>query len=508
MNAILSIGTADAIERMRRFTFLLTIAAALYAAYLYVPSAHAAYATVVVHGHRGLYTAPFIGAVLAALTGPFLALFGFFLVRGSVERDREFGVEGIVCASPVRRITFLLGKFASNLAVFVAIAGIVMVAGMLMQQVRGEDRAFDLASFVLPMLFLTVPGMALVAALAIVFDVIPLLRGMIGSIVYVMAVWSQLLIVPFRTSASYSKLATVDPLGISVITSNLVAAVKTAFPGEKRTGLAMGGSPMPHGGMSTYVFHGFHWTPAILLERFAWFGVAIAIVLAISIFFDRFQRDATGSNRTAFVLNVSRWIPNIPSLALLRAEFALLVNGASWPWLIGAVGLAIASGIAPLGVATHFILPVALIWPLERLSALGARGKRWGVEEILSATRGYDGRTIFVQWFAGALLGALICAGYLVHLISVGNVTGALACLAVVGATSACALALGVTSGNSRLFEALYLVVWYVGPVNAVAPLDFAGGTISAPIVLSIVAGGVLLAALAVAARTRALAAR
>jgi hypothetical protein len=37
------------------------------------------------------------------------------------------------------------------------------------------------------------------------------------------------------------------------------------------------------------------------------------------------------------------------------------------------------------------------------------------------------------------------------------------------------ALASGVWSGTSKLFEILYILIWYLGPLNKVTELDFIG---------------------------------
>jgi len=57
-----------------------------------------------------------------------------------------------------------------------------------------------------------------------------------------------------------------------------------------------------------------------------------------------------------------------------------------------------------------------------------------------------------------------------------------LACVAVIAATAAAALALGTLSGASRFFEAGYLLVWYLGPINHLPALDFAASTMSTPL--------------------------
>jgi hypothetical protein len=60
-----------------------------------------------------------------------------------------------------------------------------------------------------------------------------------------------------------------------------------------------------------------------------------------------------------------------------------------------------------------------------------------------------------------------------------GNWIGVLAL--VVGALFIPSLAftLGVFAGSSKLFEVIYMLAWYSGPVNKVAALDFTGGSIN-----------------------------
>ncbi|HEY1429361.1 MAG TPA: hypothetical protein VGF18_07290 [Candidatus Tumulicola sp.] len=478
---VLAIAGADAAERMRRFAFIVAMAAALYAGYLYVPDIHAHYATVAIHGHRGVYNSAYLAASIAILTSAFLGLIGFFLVRGSVERDRVLDVDGIVCASPVRRVPFVLGKFGSNLATLCAIAGISYIAAMFMQQVRGEERHFDLLAYALPFLLITVPAMAVVSAVAVAFDIVKPLRGIFGGIVYVF-LWSAFLSVPLSTTNGI-RVSPFDPLGMTAVTSNLWVEARATFPNE--TGDAsttVGVEALPHGALSPYLFDGIRWTASILEQRLLWLAIALLVVVACAMLFDRFRRESTGSRKRGYTVDLTRFIPNIDRLRLVRAEFALLVNGASVWWVAGAIGLTVALALAPLDVVTRFLLPVAFIWPLERLSALGAREKRWNVADVLGATRGFAGRTLFAQWTCATLLGSLLCAGYIVRLAATGHPLGALACIAVVAATAAAALAFGTLTGTSRAFEATYLVIWYLGPINRVPALDYSGATLAAPI--------------------------
>lgn len=510
MSTIAAIAGADAGERMRRFAFLIIVAAALYAGYIYIPGPNAAYSTIAINEHRGAYNAPYVGVAIALLTNAFLSLAGFFFVRGSVERDRELHVDGIVAASPVSRIHFVLGKWLSNLAVLSAVAAISFLAAIGMQQWYAEDRAFDMMAYVVPYVLLTVPAMAFVSAAAIVFDVIPFLRGIIGGIVYVGAIWMALLILPMPLQSSdFSKHPAFDPLGVSPVITQLYAAEQTAFPREKHeTNVMIGGDAIPDGALARFRFDGMQWSALLVGERAAWFVLSLVLVLAISPLFDRFRRESATGSRRRQSANISRYLPDIPLVRTVRAEVVLLVNGTSVWWLLGAAALALLTAIVPLTIAAGFILPLALIWPLERVSALGARERQHDVFDIFAATRGFTWRNVVAQWIAGTLVASVIAGGFIVRLIAGANPDAAIAVIASIAATVAIALMLGSITGSPRAFQALYLVAWYLGPIQHLPGIDVAVQSQAHPIATAAVALVLGLGGIAVAISQRTLALR
>ena len=499
MSVVLAIAGADAAERMRRFAFILTIAAALYAGYLYVPEANAAYHTVVIHGHTGIYNSAFYGATIAALTGGFLTLFGFFLVRGAVERDAECHVDAVVGASPVRKGIFVLSKWLSSAAVLWAVSGVSYLAAIVMQALRGQATHLDLLAYVIPYLLITVPAMAFVAAIATVFDIVPFLRGIIGGVAFVM-LWPAMLAAPI--TAGGSAVHALDPLGFSVISSNLVGAEQRAFHGGANPDVNFGVILNAHLGQP-FPFSGFQWTGTIVAARIGWIAGAAVLVLLASLFFDLFRRENVRTRRSVFV-DVARIVPNVPFLRIFRAELGLIANGASIWWYAGAIGIIVASALVPLEGVTKVMLPLALIWPLERISALGARERRFGVEDIVSATAGFATKTLFFQWLAGALITLVLCSTCVLRLALAGDALSLVACVAVAAAISALALALGTMVGASRAFEALFLVVWYLGPVQHVPGFDFATGMLAAPVAVSVVCAALAAVGLGATAARRA----
>lgn len=491
MNVVLAIAGADATERMRRFAFIITIAAALYAGYLYVPGAASAYHTVIIHGHTGIYNSAFYGATIAALTGGFLTLFGFFLVRGSVERDVECNVDAIVGASPVRKMTFVFSKWLSNAAVLWAVGGISYVAAIGMQIIRGDASHFDPLAYVMPYLLLTVPAMGFVAAVAVTFDLIPFLRGVLGSVVFVI-LWPVMLTASL--TAKNAMLQLFDPLGLRVIASNLIAAEQRAFPGASVPDVNFGIIVTKHLG-EPFLFSGFAWTGAALVQRMSWLAIAALAVLAASVFFDRFRREQARKSGGPFI-DLTRMIPNIPLFRIFRAEFGLLVNGASTWWYLGATGLIAAGAFVPLDKVTNVILPLALIWGLERISSLGARERRFGVDETISCTPGFASKTLAFQCAAGALLVLALCSTCVFRLTFAGDPMSIIACVMVAAAISAAALSFGALFGVSRAFEAFFLIAWYLGPVQHLPGLDFASGMLTSPIAVSVVCAAVAALAL------------
>jgi hypothetical protein len=84
-------------------------------------------------------------------------------------------------------------------------------------------------------------------------------------------------------------------------------------------------------------------------------------------------------------------------------------------------------------------------------------------------------RQLPAAWLAGVMVAALAGSGVLLTLARVGDGAGMLAWAAGTLFIPALALALGAWSGGRKLFEVIYVVWWYSGPLNGVPGLDFMG---------------------------------
>src|SRR5512137_2226874 len=113
---------ADFLERVRRYSFLVTLLAIVAVTYLYLPALDTpAWFYLNMGGARPLYNSAWIGLAVAALMTEFFPLFGFYLVKNTLERDRRTGVGEIIATTPISKAMYTFGKWLSNLAVFGAV---------------------------------------------------------------------------------------------------------------------------------------------------------------------------------------------------------------------------------------------------------------------------------------------------------------------------------------------------------------------------------------------------
>ena len=395
----------------------------------------------------------------------------------------------------------------------------------------------DPVALALPHVLITLPFLALVAAVAVLFEALPLLHGGLGNVAWFF-LWTTG--VAASTAGRRPGATSGDPMGTGAILPGMVAAARQAFPAENITGehVSMGFQIGLHKGQALVLFpyEGIHWTPEVIGWRMLWFAVALAIAAAAALPFDRFANERHGGGspprgrakgagapadggvaRAATSLAAdaafdfgrlaagpARRRFDLPTL--VRAEIVVALKGYPRAWALVALGLSIAALAAPLEGVKTGIAPALAIWPMLVWSALGARELRHGTSDLfLSAPRPLS-RQLLATWLGGVAIGVAVSGTYALRLALAGDAPGAITCLVGVAFVPALALACGVLTGNSRLFEALYLFLWYAAALNHVPDLDFTGAMaaktgLGVAVGYALITGGLL--AVAWAARRR-----
>ena len=515
------IARADFLERVRRYSFLVTLAFTLYAAF------EANRGNIVVNlGHyRGVYNSAWLGMLLS-LTATFLiTMVGFYVIKNTVERDSRTGVGQILAATPINRLSYLTGKALSNLAVVGVIALVLLCAAIAMQLWRAEATGVDAWKLVAPFLFLTLPALAFLSALAVLFECVPGLRSGFGNIFYFFF-WTALLAIGIESRIGY-----LDLVGAGFVQKSVQESAGQLQGYSGGFSFQIG----PHGGESfdTFVWNGFHWSASEIAARMLWFGFAFAVLVVAAALFDRFDpsrgvfrrfawrrkpaagAEEIGSSEEMAAATAATAATHLTPLAVgaggnrfatvLTAELRLMLKGRSRWWLLVALGLLIGSFAAPAGEARGKVLAFAWLWPVLIWSAMGTREAQHATGPLIFSSARALERQLPAVWMAGTVLALVTSAGIGVRAVAARDWIHVLAWIGGAMFIPALALALGVWSGTSKLFEGIYTAWWYAGPAQPTPALDFMGATpnLSAHVPGMYLLATIVLLAVAAAGRRR-----
>jgi hypothetical protein len=505
LRTLVHLARADLLERIRRPSFLIIVVTAVFAGYLFVPPVGAGYRVLQVGVQRGIYNSPWIGLMFGLIAAMHLPFVGFYLVKNAVERDRQTGVGQIIATTPTSKLVYVVGKWLSNLAVLVTILSVMTVMAAVMQLVRAEDTAVKLWALVAPIWLMGLPVLTLAAALAVLFECVPFLQGGVGNAVYFF-IW--LGAVAMVLSGGVDEATGLfqpanDLYGFTQSMSDIQGQVLAIDPdADVGSALIHAGSDIEH----TFAWEGFKWTARTILERGMWVAVAVAIALVASIPFDRFDparrrlRPERASLRSRLQrrfgadrhepakavdasITPSALTPVAASarrgrfLGLFAAELKLMLKGQSLIWYAGLLGLNLACLLNPSDTIQRYLLLAVWIWPLSIWSPMGVRERRYNTGQMVFSVPRPALRQLPALWLAGVVVAVIAGSGAWLHLALTGETASLLAWFVGALFVPALALALGVWVGNSRAFEAVYLLLWYTGLIEGVPAFDYAGAT-------------------------------
>ena len=505
IRSLYHLARADFLERVRRYSFLVLVGATIYLGYLFVPPTDAAYQTVALGDARGIYNSAWVGAMFGLMISTLVTLIAFYPIKNTVARDRETQVGQIIAATPLRKPVYVLGKWLSNVALLTLLLCVMTGMAAAMQWMRAEEAHIDLAALVAPLWWIAFPALCLVAAVAVLFECVPFLRGGVGNVVYFFLFMGVL--TAWIAGADGEIMKTVnDPFGISYTIANMQRAVRTHDPNYAGE-VAIGGAAFSAQPL-IFRWDGIAWTAEMILGRLLWVGIAALLALAAALPFDRFdpargrprrrvgaREDATdvapslASEGTAGAsadnepvraahltpLAAGRLRPRLPYL--VWAELRLMVKGRRLWWYAAVVGLNAAGLAVPDQTVRGYLQAAAWLWPILLWSSIGSRERRHNTQQIVFSAPHPVGRQMLAAWLAGVCVAVSTGVGFAAQRMLAGQWAGLGAWAAGALFVPSLALALGTWSGSSRTFEVVYTLLWYVGPMNHVPALDYMGVT-------------------------------
>ncbi len=468
---------ADLRQRVRSGRFWVVALAIVVAGWWCLPPLEASYMIVAVGDHhRGFYSSAWIGMVLALLS-LLWGLVGFYLVRGTVQRDFETRVWQLLGTTSMRRGAYLLAKWASHVAVMLGLLGATLLVGLVAQWVRAEDRHIDLWELVKPSLFIALPTLAFSAMLAIWFDVIPLLRRTAGNVAFFF-VWMALLTAgPIGIEHDRHERAAGAPAPVEQPwTSDLPAMrimqwsiehqIARGLPDKTRLEGFCVGCGNVSAPAARFVWTNWEVRPAVLWGRVLWLAAAIAGVLLAVPLLDWAAARVAPPARSGCAPRSLRWLRALlhplqatATGALVAAEiFVVLRLRPLWWW---AAWLPL-WGVQLFGPRHAVALAMLGGWTLllDVFARSGLRDRDHGTLALVATAPGAQRRLLLARAAAGVGLAWLAAAPGLLH-ESLAHPAMCVATCVIGTSIASWGLASAALARSPRPFELVFIVAAY-----------------------------------------------
>ncbi|QKG83617.1 hypothetical protein GXN76_03425 [Kroppenstedtia pulmonis] len=470
------------LRQIRSYPFLITIALTVFSGYALVPPADAGYTILQTGGVRGVYNSAWLGGIATLSSSVFLWLFGFYLLRNKISEDHHLNMGTLITSAPVRKTHYLLAKVVTNLLTLMLIHLVLIPLLIMMQFLRGESYQIQLLDYMLPFLLITVPSFTVLATLTVLFDIVPGLKGAVGNILYFL-LWALL------AAFSMEHIRQADVMGSQLIFSQILEQATVTFPFIDHN---IGFGYLEVSTIHTFIWNGLVWTPQLIRERLVWIVVAVVIFFITVLIFPRSSLVAGKAKRTkeqATLLNIYSDPTELPMekeglsplhtkkkyhfFPLLRSEILLILKGLPKWWYILSIAAIGGTMLIDYRELKEW-LPITLLWPITIWSQMATRERHHRTEALLFSS-GSPFLQLFSQWFAGYIITFALGIGITFSAITAHDGSFLVSWLVGLCFVPTLALALGVWSGTRKLFEVIYLLVWYMGPMQVESPLDFMG---------------------------------
>lgn len=477
---------ADFLVRIRKPATVVIFLVLCFSAYLWVPDPSAGYALISVHGQRVLYDSPAMAFATGVLYSLLMTLFGFFIVKGSIEIDSRSRCGLVIASTPTASWEYLLGKILGNVLFLTTLAVGFMLSSMVMQLVRGEA-SLDPIPYLVYYALLVPPGIMFVSSVAVLFESTARLAGRAGEVLYFF-LWTLLLgvSIAWHTQGANPGLY-FDYTGVGFLEQMLRDMMGS-------DGVSIGAA-LYDPTKDPIVFGAARVKTAWILPRIVSTITPLLLLVPATVLFHRFDPSRTrvthGRRGPGFVGRLSGLARRPVSLAFSRLASGLgrrrsltgaIVSEALLilllhPLAATALGfLTLISGIAPLGLLTSGVLPAIFAVLAVMLAGASSREHRSGTVALTASIPRLERH--YLTWKLGAAL--VIGLTFLaVPAIRIGIAAPNRLLSVVVGLlfTVAGAMALGLITRTPKAFLVLFLSFWYVvlNDGGRTPWLDFAG---------------------------------
>lgn len=523
---------AEVRTRLRSVGTLVALATILLGAYVWIPAPGGKATSVswqLADGRlrTSVHSAAYIGAAMSFLGGFLAIAVGFYLVAGSIRRDRERRIGAILAATPLPSAAYLLGKYFAHVA-YLSLVVLCIVPIGLYHFLRFGVGPFDPVAFLGPIFLLALPGIAFVAAMAVLFDVAPGLSGRIGWVIWFILLGVIVGALPIAQAQNPStgfndRLPLFDPMGGATVSVLIARSLPQAKLGSISTGHIVHREVIPAVAWSGLPLDADFVT--LRLAGILWAVPPLALALLL---FDRFdparrrlklrrkakpvpsfeaqalldpQATAAALSGPSFA-KLAPVTPHLSAFLAIAADAVLLWKTGSilrWAVVILVILAAVLPASAAPMVGAGFLLLLATL-----ISEASCRESLAGAESLVFSQPGVPRSGVLWKLGSVGLFVVVVSLPFLLRALFTSPAQG-FAALSGLLFVTALAVSFGILSGGGKLFVGIYLALWYAA-LNRVPYLDFCGlfgGDLGLPVRLAYLGAGAIFVALAMVVESR-----
>lgn len=485
------IGIYDFLDRIRGKNIFIITFLIMYISYLFFPQNNSSFYYTLNYDfkgffYRGIYNSVWMGWVATIAFISVVTLIGFYFVRNSIKRERELLIGEITASIGTRSWIFIFGKTFGNLLFLLLQMFIVIFITIIMQFVRGESYSLDLIPFVI----LAVPACFIVSVIAIIFEVIPILRNSFGNVAYFF-VWSGICVASLGRGNSYLA----DVFGMDTTSKVILEQFKNNFDEFKDIDYFSIGTNGPlHDNIKTFVMDKANIGMNVFIGRFFWITIGILVLFLASIFFRRTSLIRTKAslkiNKVIDIKNkeynphkrvvLSEIFENKTysnNLSIIYSEIKLIFATCNLWWYTAIILCSIGVFFAKGEMLYKFLIPIIWILPIFIWSKLGTIQINFNMEEYLFTYENYRKSQLFSSVVAGILFTILINISIIIKFIILSDFSRIMYISVGIFFVNTLGMFIGNVAKNSTTFEMIYTILWYVGMLNGLTSLDFLGLT-------------------------------
>ncbi|MBW6408690.1 hypothetical protein [Clostridium weizhouense] len=489
------IGISDFLDRIRRKSIFISTLLMMYISYLFFPQNNSSFYYTLNYNfegffYRGIYNSVWLGWIATIAFISVITLIGFYFVRNSIKRERELLIGEITASMEAKSWIFIFGKTFGNLLFLLLQMVIVIFITIIMQFVRGESYSFEVIKLVTPFFILAVPTCFIIAVIAIIFDIIPILRNSFGNVAYFFA-WSGICVASLGESKSYLA----DVFGMNTTARIILEQFKNNFDEFKDIdSFSLGTNGPLHDNINTFVMDNVNIDITVFIGRLFWIVIGILVLFLIAIFFKRSSLIRTKvSTRIKKGMDIKQKEFNTEKRIVLSkifenktysnnfniilSELKIMFSTCNLWWYLTMVLCSIGVFFAKGENLYKLLIPIMWISPIFIWSKLGTIQMNFNMENYLVTYKNYRKSQMYNSVIAGILFTIIINISIIIKFILLENFLGVIYILMGIFFVNAFGMFMGNITKNSTAFEIIYIILWYVGMLNDFTSLDFLGLT-------------------------------